>query len=172
MGIPVVVGVTGHRALRTQDIPLLREKVKQELENLRASCPHSDIIMLNSVASGGDSLCAECALELGITLICPLPFPAEEYRKDFSAVYLFIKRHPQPVYTVDMLMSSLQGQLSGAFKLLMILDILKEQGLITYTKQCEQLHIGLVNVNVKVNLELSASYQKLKEDIDHVRSNA
>ncbi len=85
MGIPVVVGVTGHRALRTQDIPLLREKVKQELENLRASCPHSDIIMLNSVASGGDSLCAECALELGITLICPLPFPAEEYRKDFSA---------------------------------------------------------------------------------------
>lgn len=93
-------------------------------------------------------------------------------RKDFAAVYLFLKRHPRAVYSVDMLLYSLQGQLSGAFKLLMILDILKEQGLITYTKQCEQLRIGLVDVNVKVNLELSAGYQKLKEDIDHVRSNA
>lgn len=93
-------------------------------------------------------------------------------RDDFAAVYVFLKRNPRPVYSVDMLASSLKGQSIGAFKLLMILDILKEEGLITYTKECEKLLIGLVPVNGKVNLEQSAIYKKLKEDIDHVRNNA
>ena len=84
MGIPIVVGVTGHRALRTQDLPMLRAVVTAQLKQLIASCPNSSFVMLNSIASGADTLCALVALELGMRLICPLPMPAEEYRKDFS----------------------------------------------------------------------------------------
>ena len=40
--------------------------------------------MLNSIASGADTLCAEVALSLGIDLVCPLLMPASEYRKDFQ----------------------------------------------------------------------------------------
>ena len=84
MGIPIIVGVTGHRALREKDIPELRAKVKKELEELASKCPHSELVMLNAAASGADQLCAEIALELGIRLVCPIPFPVDEYRRDFS----------------------------------------------------------------------------------------
>lgn len=84
MNIPIVIGVTGHRDLRQQDIPLLRETVHVELEKLKTEYSHSDFIMLNSLASGADTLCAEEALRLGISLVCPLPMEVEEYRRDFS----------------------------------------------------------------------------------------
>lgn len=82
--IPIVIGVTGHRDLRQQDLPLLRRTVHTELEKLKTACPHSKFVMLNSLAAGADSLCAEEALKLGFRLVCPLPMDAEEYRKDFS----------------------------------------------------------------------------------------
>ncbi len=84
MGIPIVVGVTGHRSLRTQDLSMLRAVVSAQLEKLIVSYPNSQFVMLNSIASGADTLCAMVALELGIRLICPLPMPIEEYRKDFT----------------------------------------------------------------------------------------
>lgn len=84
MKIPIVIGVTGHRDLRQQDIPILRQMVRAELEKLKNGYPHSELVMLNSLASGADSLCAEEALPLGFRLVCPLPLPVEEYRKDFD----------------------------------------------------------------------------------------
>ena len=84
MGIPLVIGVTGHRALRTQDAPLLRAAVREALCALRERCPHTQLRMLNSLASGADTLCAQVAAELGIPLDCPLPLPLEDYRKDFD----------------------------------------------------------------------------------------
>ena len=84
MKIPIVIGVTGHRDLRQQDIPILRRMVRAELEKLKNGYPHSELVMLNSLASGADSLCAEEALPLGFRLVCPLPLPVEEYRKDFD----------------------------------------------------------------------------------------
>lgn len=89
-------------------------------------------------------------------------------RDDFAAVYIFLRKHPQPVYTVDMLLSSINRGGLGAFKLLMILDILENFGLITLSKKCERLYITLKSVNTKVNLETSVIYKKLKEDADHV----
>ena len=82
--IPIIVGVTGHRALRSQDIPILRAAVSSELKKLTATYANSPFVMLNSIASGADTLCAEAALALGIRLVCPLPLPIEEYRKDFA----------------------------------------------------------------------------------------
>lgn len=84
MKIPIIIGVTGHRNLRQQDLPQLRKQVRTELEKLKTEYPHSRLVMLNSLASGADTLCAEEAMGLGISLICPLPMDAEEYRKDFS----------------------------------------------------------------------------------------
>ena len=84
MGIPMIIGVTGHRAIREQDIPVLRAIVTAELKKMMTTYPHSSFIMLNSVASGADSLCAEAALSIGMKLVCPLPMPVSEYRKDFS----------------------------------------------------------------------------------------
>ena len=104
MGIPIIVGVTGHRALREKDIPELRAKVKKELEELASKCPHSELVMLNAAASGADQLCAEIALELGIRLVCPIPFPVDEYRKDFSeeetAVFDGLLRKADSVFPV------------------------------------------------------------------------
>lgn len=85
MKTPVVIGVTGHRDLREQDLPVLRMLIRKELERIRLLCPHSPAILLDSLAAGADLLCAEEAVRLGMTLVCPLPMPIEEYRKDFTA---------------------------------------------------------------------------------------
>ena len=59
--IPIVVGVTGHRAIREQDCPAIREAVRTELEKLRTLCPNSPLVMLSSLAEGADLLCADAA---------------------------------------------------------------------------------------------------------------
>ena len=87
-GIPIVVGVTGHRRLRPQDVPHLRELVAEELKKLRSMAPDSELVVLSSVASGADTLCAEEALALGIPLICALPMPTETYRQTFAPAEL------------------------------------------------------------------------------------
>lgn len=84
MGIPIVIGVTGHRALRTQDVSLLRTVIFDELEQLIETYANSSFLMLNSIASGADTLCAEVALSLSMRLVCPLPMSIDDYRKDFS----------------------------------------------------------------------------------------
>ena len=81
--IPIVIGVTGHRNLRTEEMEPLRELVARELKALQSAYPNSTFWMLNSLAAGADQLCAQIALELGIRLICPLPMSAEEYAADF-----------------------------------------------------------------------------------------
>jgi len=82
--IPVIVGVTAHRALRPQDEAALRASVRSELVQLQGRCPHAPLVMLTSLAEGGDLLCAEEALELGITLRVALPAEATEYERDMS----------------------------------------------------------------------------------------
>ncbi len=82
--IPVAIGISGHRAIRGEDVPALRTAVKEQLEAVRAACPHSPLQVLTSLAEGADLLCAEAAAELGIPLVAVLPMEAGEYTKDFS----------------------------------------------------------------------------------------
>ena len=82
--IPIVVGVTAHRAIRKEDRAALSAAVRAELEKLRALCPHSRLVLLCSLAEGGDQLCADAAEELGLDLIAVLPTQREIYEKDFS----------------------------------------------------------------------------------------
>ncbi len=82
--IPVIVGVTGHRAIRKQDEAVLKQTVETELRKLQAKVPDTPVIMLNSLAEGADLLCAETAEKLGIPLMAALPRSAEDYMRDFS----------------------------------------------------------------------------------------
>ena len=82
--IPIVVGVTGHRDIRNEDRDVLYQTVYRELSALRKKCPHSQIVMLNSLAAGADQLCAEAAQALAIPLIAALPMEKEAYEDDFS----------------------------------------------------------------------------------------
>ena len=59
--IPIVVGVSGHRALREADRPALYAAVRAELKKLMDFCPHSQFVLLCSLAAGGDLLCADAA---------------------------------------------------------------------------------------------------------------
>ena len=82
--VPIIVGVTGHRDIRPEDRDALYSAVEKILLALREKCPHSGIVMLNSLARGADQLCAEAALRLSIPLTVVLPMAQEEYEKDFS----------------------------------------------------------------------------------------
>ena len=83
--IPIIVGVTAHRAIREQDRAAIAASVRKELKKLQELCPHSELVMLTSLAEGGDLLCADAAEELGIPVLAALPMPLERFEKDFSA---------------------------------------------------------------------------------------
>ena len=86
--IPLVIGVTGHRTIRHQDRPAIKAAVTEELQKLRALCPHSPLVMLNSLAEGADLLCADAAEELGIPVLALLPRERADYQRDFSEAAL------------------------------------------------------------------------------------
>jgi len=86
--IPIVVGVTGHRDIRSQDHHQLKQIVEKELMKLKEQYPASPFVMLNSLAEGADQLCAEVALRLGFKLVVPLPKPLDDYQKDFTGASL------------------------------------------------------------------------------------
>jgi hypothetical protein len=77
---PYVVGVTGHRDLRPQDLAALRHEVTGVLETIRKQAPGCPVVLLSGLAEGADQLVAEVALEVGVLLAAVLPMPLEIYR--------------------------------------------------------------------------------------------
>ena len=84
--LPLVIGVTGHRDLRDEDIPRLEQEVTAIIVGLRHGYLGADtpIIVLSSLAEGADRLVARVALAHGAHLVAPMPMPVEEYRRDFE----------------------------------------------------------------------------------------
>jgi hypothetical protein len=82
--IPLLVGVTGHRDLRDEDLPRLRSIVGKIFADLKAAYTSSPIILLSSLAEGADRLVAQVALEQEMGLIVPLPMAVKDYRIDFE----------------------------------------------------------------------------------------
>ncbi|MDR7134742.1 hypothetical protein J2X06_001951 [Lysobacter niastensis] len=80
----LVVGVTGHRKLREAEIPALQAQVRDFLLELQRRYPELPVVLLSSLAEGGDQLAAQVALDLGLRVIAPLPLPVELYRDDFD----------------------------------------------------------------------------------------
>jgi hypothetical protein len=81
---PIIIGVTGHRDLRPEDIPRLEAKVREIFEDLQIKYPHTPLQVLSPLAEGADRLVARIGLELGAELIVPLSMPREEYERDFT----------------------------------------------------------------------------------------
>ena len=75
----IKVGITGHRDLKDHDQAELEKNIRSALKELKRGSGRP--VLLCSIASGADQLCAQIGLELGYELICPLPFA--EYRNDF-----------------------------------------------------------------------------------------
>lgn len=82
--VPIIIGVTGHRDLREEDIPDLEKKVRGIFQEIRDKYKNTPIKVLSPLAEGADRLVAKVGLELGATLIVPLPMPPSEYEKDFK----------------------------------------------------------------------------------------
>ncbi|MFU2207832.1 hypothetical protein [Solidesulfovibrio sp. C21] len=92
------VGVTGHRELAAAAIPAITRAATDILDAIRLSvaahyahapkglfstCPPI-LRCLSPLAEGADRIMARQALELGYELQAPLPFPRQEYEKDFK----------------------------------------------------------------------------------------
>lgn len=88
--VPLVIGITGHRDLRPEDVGQLRSVVDGILKSLKACWCRGDAqhqpppVLLSSLAAGADQLVAQAALDLGLRLIAVLPMPQEQYERDFA----------------------------------------------------------------------------------------
>ena len=79
--VPLIVGFTGHR--RVADPDLARAAIAGALQRLRAPAG-TPLEAVSSAASGSDTLFVESALAQGLSWTLLLPFPLEEFRKDFN----------------------------------------------------------------------------------------
>jgi hypothetical protein len=81
--LPLVIGVTGHRDLRAQDVDRLKEEVGKAFGALNGRYPNTPLVLLSSLAEGADRLVTEVALSSGMGLIVVLPMPRALYEEDF-----------------------------------------------------------------------------------------
>lgn len=80
-GLPLVVGVTGHRAFDGADAcaALLRDELRWLLDKYG----NTPICALSSLAEGADRVFAQAAVDAGIDLYVPLPVAPEAYEAGF-----------------------------------------------------------------------------------------
>jgi hypothetical protein len=86
--LPLIIGVTGHRDLREEDIADLEAAVAGVFVRLRRDYlgrrSKTPIVVLSALAEGADQLVARVAVAHGDEVIAPLPLPIAEYRQDFE----------------------------------------------------------------------------------------
>jgi hypothetical protein len=83
--LSLVVAVTGHRDLLAEEIPAIRETVRDFLAGLKERHGDRALRVMTALAEGADRLVAEEAMSLGIELIVLLPMPVAVYARDFEA---------------------------------------------------------------------------------------
>ena len=85
--MPIVIGVTGHRDLRPQDVPHLETRVRAIFAEFRRTYPNTPLLVVSALAAGADQLVARVALAppYEIPVIVPMPFEQAEYELDFAA---------------------------------------------------------------------------------------
>ena len=80
---PLVIGVTSHRNIPAREIEPIRQRVRDFFAQLARDFPDLPLVVLNSLAEGGDQLVAQEALAADARLIAPLPLPRDLYVDDF-----------------------------------------------------------------------------------------
>lgn len=81
----LVIAVTGHRNLVDDEVPRIVEAIRQVFQELSTKFPHTPVTLLSPLAEGGGRLAAKVAVEMGFSLVVPLPLPAELYKDDFES---------------------------------------------------------------------------------------
>lgn len=84
-GLPLVIGVVGHRDVPREAEGALREQFASALSRLQKEHRFTPLLVLTSLAAGADMLAAEEALERGVSVMACLPAAPEQYVQDFSA---------------------------------------------------------------------------------------
>lgn len=83
--IPLLVGVTGHRALDLEERGDIEREVRAFLRDLRSRLPTTPIVVLSRLAEGADQLVASLALAAGCESACVLPLELATYRAGFKS---------------------------------------------------------------------------------------
>ncbi|MGH8289721.1 MAG: hypothetical protein ACREV7_11955 [Steroidobacteraceae bacterium] len=115
--LPIVIAVTGHRHLRTADLPQHRGHVRDLFAQLRGRYRSTPLRIVSALAEGADRLVAEVALEEGHELLVPLPLEVAEYERDFpesvAEFHALLRRiPPEQVFVVAPEAGSDHGQLT------------------------------------------------------------
>jgi hypothetical protein len=87
--LPMIIGVTGHRDIRADAVLPVKHAVTAFFTQLRRQLPNTPFVLLSPLAEGADRLVADVFLESlrpGDRLVAPMPFPLEEYRRDFATL--------------------------------------------------------------------------------------
>ncbi len=84
-GVPLLVGVVGHRDLVPAEIPAIRVATERLLRSIRDAQPDVPIKLLSAQAEGADLLVAEVAHDLGIWIIALLPHGVAQCRADLTS---------------------------------------------------------------------------------------
>jgi hypothetical protein len=79
-----VVGISGHRDLRSEDMATLERLIRGIFDELRHRYPSTPFVVLSPLAEGADRLGARVALECGARLVVPMPMPRDIYVTDFE----------------------------------------------------------------------------------------
>ena len=82
--VPFILAVTGHRDIPPAEEPRLKAAIGAILADLRKTMPDTPIRLFCMLASGADSLAAECAFQAGIEVVGILPFEESLYLQDFQ----------------------------------------------------------------------------------------
>jgi len=82
--IPLIFGITGHRDLRDEDIPKLKNSLYSLFTEFQTKYPNTELITISALAEGADMLVAEIVKELGLTLHVLLPYQEKEYLNSFE----------------------------------------------------------------------------------------
>ena len=83
--LPLVIGVTGHRDLRPDEMPEIRQRVRELFVNLQERFPTRKLRLLSPLAEGADRLVANVGMELGMELAVVMPMPRGIYHTEFSS---------------------------------------------------------------------------------------
>lgn len=83
--VPLIIGVTSHRNIPAREMEAVWQRVRDFLARLRSEFPGLPLVVMSSLAEGGDQWVAEEAIASGIRLIAPLPLKREQYALDFES---------------------------------------------------------------------------------------
>jgi hypothetical protein len=115
--VPLTIGVTGHRDLVPEEVPLIRRAVHEFFLELRERFPDRPLEVLSALAEGADRLVAEVALDLGLQLAVPLPMAKELYLCDFVTEasrkrFEYLCNRAQAVYELPIAPGNRQDELA------------------------------------------------------------